>query len=35
VIADLYALTPVERAELSTWYRRHYPKLNGEAAEEI
>jgi len=34
VVADLYALTPAERAEVSSWYRRHYPKLNGEAAEE-
>jgi hypothetical protein len=35
VIADLYALTPVERAEVGSWYHRHYPKLHGEVAEEV
>ena len=34
LIADLYILTAAERAELSTWYRRHYPKLTGEGTEE-
>ena len=34
LIADLYGLTAGERAELSTWYRRHYPKLTGDGTEE-
>ena len=34
LIAKLYDLTEVERDELSTWYRRHYPRLTGEGAEE-
>lgn len=34
VIASLYGLSNTEVAELSTWYRRHYPKLTGDGAEE-
>jgi hypothetical protein len=34
VIADLYALSPNERLEVSSWYRRHYPKLTGDGSEE-
>jgi hypothetical protein len=34
VIAKLYGLTKGEQDELSTWYRRHYPKLTGEGTEE-
>jgi hypothetical protein len=34
VIANIYGLTQGEREELSTWYRRHYPKLTGDGAEE-
>ncbi len=34
LIADLYVLNDGERAELSTWYRRHYPKLTGDGTEE-
>src|SRR5258708_938168 len=29
LIADLYGLNAMERDELSTWYRRHYPRLTG------
>jgi type I restriction-modification system DNA methylase subunit len=34
LIASLYDLTEGERDELSTWYRRHYPRLTGEGTEE-
>jgi type I restriction-modification system DNA methylase subunit len=34
LIAALYSLTAVERDELSTWYRRHYPRLTGDGTEE-
>lgn len=34
LIATLYRLTEVEREELSTWYRRHYPRLTGDGTEE-
>ena len=34
LIASLYNFTEGERDELSTWYRRHYPRLTGEGAEE-
>jgi hypothetical protein len=34
LIAKLYVLTDNERGELSTWYRRHYPKLTGDGTEE-
>lgn len=34
VIADLYVLSAAERSELSAWFRRHYPKLTGDSAQE-
>jgi hypothetical protein len=34
LVASLYALTNGEREELSTWYRRHYPRLTGDGTEE-
>ncbi len=34
LIAKLYVLTKGENDELSTWYRRHYPKLTGDGMEE-
>jgi hypothetical protein len=34
LIAKLYALSNGERDELSTWYRRHYPRLTGDGTEE-
>jgi len=34
VVATMYGLTQSERTEVSTWYRRHYPKLTGDGAEE-
>lgn len=34
LICALYDLTAGERDELSTWYRRHYPKLTGDGTEE-
>ncbi len=34
LIAKIYCLTQGERDELSTWYRRHYPKLTGDGTEE-
>ena len=34
LIAKLYVLTKGESDELSTWYRRHYPKLTGDGTEE-
>jgi hypothetical protein len=33
LIYELYGLTSDERAEVETWYKRHYPKLAGSAAE--
>jgi hypothetical protein len=29
LVYDLYGLAADERAEVETWYRRHYPKLDG------
>lgn len=34
LIASLYNFTQGESDELSTWYRRHYPRLTGEGTEE-
>jgi hypothetical protein len=34
LIAKLYVLNTGEVDELSTWYRRHYPKLTGDGTEE-
>ena len=34
LINQLYALTKEECEELSTWYRRHYPRLTGDGSEE-
>jgi hypothetical protein len=34
LIATLYVLTKVEREEVATWYRRHYPRLTGDGSEE-
>jgi len=34
LIARVYVLTPAEQDELSTWYRRHYPRLTGDGTEE-
>jgi N-6 DNA Methylase/Type I restriction enzyme R protein N terminus (HSDR_N) len=34
LIAKLFALSDVECDELSTWYRRHYPRLTGDGGEE-
>jgi hypothetical protein len=34
LMAKLYVLTEPEQEELSTWYRRHYPKLTGDGTEE-
>jgi hypothetical protein len=34
LIGALYGLTSVERNEILTWYRRHYPKLTGDGPEE-
>jgi hypothetical protein len=35
LIAKIYVLTEGECNELSTWYRRHYPKLTGDGTEEL
>ncbi len=34
LIVALYGLTDIEREELSTWYRRHYPRLTGDGSDE-
>jgi len=34
LIAKIYVLNQSERDELSTWYRRHYPRLTGDGTEE-
>lgn len=34
LVSRVYGLTDDERGEIDNWYRRHYPKLNGEAADE-
>ena len=34
LIASLYNFTQGESDELSTWYRRHYPRLTGVGTEE-
>jgi hypothetical protein len=34
LVGTIYALTDAEREELSTWYRRHYPRLTGDGTEE-
>jgi hypothetical protein len=34
LIATLYGLSKLERDELGTWYRRHYPRLTGDGIEE-
>ncbi len=34
LVETLYGLTELERRELSTWYRRHYPRLTGDGSEE-
>ncbi|MDX1245412.1 N-6 DNA methylase [Sinorhizobium medicae] len=34
VVYKLYQLTPNEMQEVSSWYRRHYPKLTGDGSEE-
>jgi hypothetical protein len=33
-VGNLYALDHDERAELTTWYRRDYPRLTGDGSEE-
>jgi type I restriction-modification system DNA methylase subunit len=35
LIATLYGLSKLERDELGTWYRRHYPRLTGDGTEEV
>jgi hypothetical protein len=34
LIAQIYGLTQAESEEISTWYRRHYPRLTGAGTEE-
>ncbi len=34
VVAEIYGINHIERNELSTWYRRHYPRLTGDGTEE-
>jgi hypothetical protein len=34
VVNEMYQLDDAEKAELGTWFRRHYPKLTGDGTEE-
>jgi hypothetical protein len=34
IVCDIYCITPEEREEIDTWYKRHYPKLFNASAQE-